>query len=277
MSAPCADWTTPEEVVECCPGASGTDAAEYEDAVAAASELLYLFSARQFSGLCERTVRPCSSGLECGVQILSRGHVVTWDGSIWIGPEGAPSCSCSGVSRVVLPNWPVVEIEQVLIDGDVVPASGYRLDGKRYLTRMRDAEGNRQSWPRCQALDLDSSEDGTFEVTYTFGQEPPVSGVQAANQLACQIRLACASTAGAADTDCILPSGVTRITRQQVAIDFAAFRSWGFKRGEGWRTGMALVDVFLNAYNPSGLRSRPLIWSPDATPFAEEVGTVGGS
>lgn len=273
--APCADWTTAEDAADCC-GAGGTDVSEYEDAVTAASELLYLFSARQIPGLCERTVRPCASDLECGVQVLSRGHVVTWDGSVWIGPEGAPSCSCSGVSRVLLPNHPVVSIEQVLIDGDVVPASGYRLDGGRYLTRMRDADGDRQTWPRCQILDLDSSEDGTFEVTYTFGREVPIAGILAANQLACQIKLACSSVADGA-AQCVLPSGVVSVTRQGLTIEFSKFRSWGFKRSEGWHTGMSLVDAFLNAYNPAGLRRPPLIWSPDASPFAEEVGTVGGS
>ena len=91
------------------------------------------------------------------------------------------------------------------------------------------------------------------------------------------MRLACGGSSSSSDLgDCKLPSGITRITRQAVTMDFAGFRAWG-RKGGIWQTGLPLVDAFLNAYNPHGLRRRPLIWSPDQAPYAYEVGTVGGS
>jgi hypothetical protein len=175
---------------------------------------------------------------------------------------------------VSLPNYPVQSIVDVLLDGVSVDPAGYRLDGHQYLTRMRDADGDAQSWPACQALDLPSDEPGTFEVTYTFGVAPPTSGVLAARELACQVFLACSDDPG---NDCVLPSGATRITRKGVTIELNVFRGWGYERRRGWRTGLSLVDAFLNSVNPNGLRRRPMIWSPDGPPFAEEVGTVQGS
>jgi hypothetical protein len=275
MLGPCTPWIESEEVANCCSTDVGTDFAQFDDSAEAASELLFELSARQYAGECQRTVRPCDTSRPCGVQVLSRGHVVSWyeERGCWCA-DGLAVCSCSGLSRVALPNYPVQSIVSVLLDGAEVDPAEYRLDGHQYLTRMRDAEGDAQSWPSCQALDLPSDEPGTFEVTYTFGVAPPMSGVLAARELACQVFLACSEDEG---NDCVLPSGATRITRKGVTIDLNVFRGWGYDRRAGWRTGLKLVDAFLNAVNPNGLRRRPLIWSPDGLPFAEEVGTVQGS
>lgn len=274
-TGPCTGWVSSEDVADCCSAEVGSDFAQFDDSVTAASELLYALSAHQFPGICQRTVRPCDRSRSCGVQLLSRGHLVYWDGygSCWC-EDGSPVCSCSHLSRVLLPNYPVREIVEVLIDGVVIDPSGYRLDGWQYLTRMRDAQGDVQTWPSCQALDLPSDEPGTFEVTYTSGMNPPVAGVLAAKELACQAFLACSPTLAG---ECVLPAGATRITRQGLTIDLSAFRGWGFDRKLGWRTGLRLVDAFLNSFNPNGLRRRPLIWSPDGEPYAEEVGTMAGS
>jgi hypothetical protein len=40
-------------------------------------------------------------------------------------------------------------------------------------------------------------------------------------------------------------------------------------RGE---TGIVEIDAFLAAYNPSRLRRRPAIWSPDGPKYARPVG-----
>lgn len=265
---PCRAWTTAEDAAAFC-GDASSDASDFDDPVRAAGEVLFEASGRQFLGLCEETSRPCTTNDFCGVQVLSRGHVVVWDGSVWVGDTGPqPACTCSGVSRVLLGNYPVREVSQVLIDGDVVDPDTYRLDEKRYLTRLRDSEGRRQLWPRCQIIDAPSTEDGTFEVTYTHGQEIPMAGQLAARELACQIHNASPNV----QAECKLPSGVTRIARQNVVIDFAGFKAWGQKDGV-WMTGLPLVDGFLNAYNPNGLRRRPAIWSPDQAPFPAKVGS----
>lgn len=97
----------------------------------------------------------------------------------------------------------------------------------------------------------------------------------AAAQLACEIYKACADVTSG---DCVLPKGVTRVTRQGVTIEKLAFTSWGYigknNRGfaPGWRTGLPLVDAFLNAYARSGLVRRPVFWSPGKRQYAQEFG-----
>ena len=269
-SGPCSGWVSAEDAADCCPALVGTDFDLLEDSVTAATEVLFPLSGSQYPGLCTRVVRPCAPLGGCGGwQLLSRGYVVNWSGHTWIGQ--APSCSCGSLSRVELPNYPVREVTEVKIDGAVVDPSEYRLDGWRYLTRMRDADGVQQFWPSCQDLDSPSTEEGTFEVSYTHGANPPRIGQLAAGELACQIYQAC-PTSGGSSTACKLPSGVVRVTSQNVTMDLDRFRAWGWTREKGWHTGLPLVDAFLNAVNPNGLRRRPLIIDP-AEVMAEVVGS----
>jgi hypothetical protein len=230
----------------------------------AASEMLYELSGRQFTGACLRTVRPCQGSCGCwGGQVLSRGHIVQgWDGSGWGCECGSSYCrSCGSLSQVLLPGYPVWQIEEVLIDGAVVAPSSYRIDRRRWLTGT-----NGTQWPACQSLDLASSEVGTFEVTYFSGQDPPVLGTLAAMELSKQIYQG--FTGGA----CELPGGVVRITRQGLTIDKLAALSWAFGKG-GWRTGLSLVDAFLGSVNGAGLRRRPVVWAPRCGP-AKPVGQL---
>ena len=91
--------------------------------------------------------------------------------------------------------------------------------------------------------------------------------MSAAAQLACEIYKACNGV------DCALPLGTTRITRQGVTIERLSFTSWAFQSGVGqvggWRTGLPLVDAFLQAYNPAGLKRRPVFWSPGKRQYAQ--------
>ena len=278
---PCSAWTTSEDVADCCNAGVGSDFTLLDSSVTAASQLLYELSAHQFGGICSRVVRPCSE--PCGgCSWNGSGFIYHWDGAIWFNSECGPHCGCSPLSEVVLPNYPVTEILEVLIDGVPVDPSEYRLDQWSRLVRMRDADGERTYWPSCQNIDANSTEEGTFEVTYAFGVNPPQAGIEAAKELACQVFLAC-SRDGAVTGDCLLPAGTTRITRQGVTIEKGAFAAWGYVpasavsggRAAGWQTGLPLVDLFLNAYNPNGLRRRPMAWTPDTQPYAKEVGVVG--
>lgn len=273
-AGPCLAWTDSDRVAACCDSAVGTDTSVFDDAVAMASEVLFNLSGRQFPGQCEGTVRPCVNR-GCGFQTLSRGHVIWpadwfnggayswgWNGGSWHYPAFA-GCGCEPLSRVLLPGYPVIEISQVLIDGAVLAANEYRLDEYRFLTRMADANGNPQHWPSCQALDKPATESGTWQVTFTYGQSPPNMGQQAATTLACEIYKLCADV----DDECRLPDGVTRIIRQGITIEKLPTLTWAFEKLRAgangqWRTGMASVDLFLSAYNPSGLKRRPTAWSP---------------
>lgn len=264
---PCNAWTTVEDVAACCDVVVGSSVDLFEDAAIAATQVLYALSARKFNPGCERVVRPLQGDWPCGVQVLSRGHVVNWDGFRW----------SDGLSRALLPNYPVTEIIEVKVDGDILAENEYRLDGWRWLTRRASANGDANAWPDWQRRDRVDTEDLTFSVRYLFGQNPPAIGSMAAAQLACEIYKSCSNNEGVAE--CKIPKNATRVTRSGVTIEMGALRyDTGLRSGQkGWKTGMSYVDLFLNAENPNGLVRRPAIWSPDAPRMAEELGTALGS
>lgn len=257
---PCEPWIDPQDVAECCGvDGVGTDTSLFAASARAATDILYPLAAHRFQGICSRTVR---AGLDwpCGIQVLSRGHLVGWEGA------SLPS------RKILLPNYPVIEVTQVKIDGDVLASTEYRLDGNQWLTRMADADGNRQTWPSFGRDDLEDTEEGTFSIRYRFGQNVPSAGVMAASQLACEVYKACDQSGQV--NQCRLPSGTVRITTNGVTVDLAKFRTWAWTRREGWKTGLPLVDAFLSAVNPNGLQRPPLIIDP-AENLPHEVGVVG--
>ena len=266
---PCTTWLDGADVADCCNAEVGSDTSLLDGAALAASQLLYEASGRIYAGTCEKTVRPCSRRVWCG-QVLSRGHIVGWSGNYWNWwneREYHRACGCRPLDRVWLSGYPVTSITEVLIDGDVVDPNTYRLDEHRFLSRTRDPADPATIlyWPSCQNLDLPDTEDGTFSVTYEYGANPPLIGTEAAKQLACQIYLACTNSG-----ECQLPSGATRVTRQGITIErtfFARDPATG-----AWRTGLNLVDLFLNTVNPGGVKRRPAFWSPDGPRYARPVG-----
>lgn len=250
---PCTSWVTVDEVDDFCELPETSNPIELipllERSAASASQFLWAASGRQFSGLCQRTVRPCRTDCVCNWQVLSRGYVVMphWLGTTWSCGDLNP-CGCEAVSEVKLAGYPVREIVQVLIDGLVIAPSEYELREYRYLIRMNGAR-----WPSCQSMDVVDDSEGAFAVTYTFGQTPPQMGRDAAAQLACEIFKA------SQDLECVLPAGARRITRQGITIDTTYFT----RDADGtWRTGLPFVDAFLTAANPAGLIRRPTVWAP---------------
>lgn len=271
VPGPCTPWVSSQSVWNCCGQPTTTiDGVvcnvDFSSEAMEASQVLFELSGRRFAGACERTVRPCALNDWCGFQVLSRGHIVGWGGASWNGR----SCGCRPLSRVKLSGYPVREITEVLIDGAVVDPDTYRLDERRYLTRVRDPADPDTVllWPSCQALDLPDTEDGTFSVTYRYGMDPPLIGMDAAAELACELYKACNSGAG----ECNLPSSVTRIVRAGITIDRDGLSAWGLQNGI-WRTGLTRVDTFLNAANPTRISRRPSVYSPDVPGFARPVGT----
>lgn len=254
---PCEPWLDPEDVAACCSvtPASSDWSLFYESAVSA-SQLLWNLSGKQF-GVCQKTgVRPPCSGCTCGFQVLSRGHIVN---SGYSGYCEFCLVACNP-SRIKLSGYPIREITQVKIDGDVLAETEYRLDKRRWLIRKNGAR-----WPTQQNLTLDDTEDGTFSISYTYGQDAPTLGKQAAAQLACELYKECSTG------NCALPKGTTRISRQGIVVERLSFTTWAF-RERTWRTGMPLVDAFLSAYNPAGLLRRPTVWSPSGHRYASGVG-----
>lgn len=218
----CAPWVTVDDVSACCDKIDF--ACDLEEAAQIASEILYSLSGKQFPGICEATVRPC-------------------------GPCGCnDTCSCRP-PQIVL-DGQVISVDSVMVDGVTLDEGEYRLDPGSRLVRLND-----ERWPCCQDLTLANTEDGTFEVTYTFGQEPPQSGKRAASLLACELGKSC--TPGVA---CALPQRVTSITRQGVSmalLDPQDFLNDG-------RVGIYEIDLFLKSVNPSGLLAPPRVYNPDS-------------
>jgi hypothetical protein len=260
-TGPCSNWVTGEEVAACC-SVETSSGALFDQAAAEASALLFELSGRQFSGYCgPRTVRPPCDSCWCGYQILSRGYVIgPWDYGYPLYLCDSCLIACSP-SRVKLAGYPVRAITQVLINGDVVSPTEYTIWNSRYLTRLND-----ERWPVAQDLTREDSEDSTFSVTYTYGADPPALAVSAAAQLGCELYKACGG-----DSDCVLPQGTTRVTRQGIVIEKLAFTSWAF-RDQSWRTGLPLVDAFLSAYNPAGIKRRPTFWAPGKNQYAQTFG-----
>lgn len=287
VDGPCSAWCDSQDVWEGC-GRPTTTIGEGSNSIVCdvdmtpyammGSWLLWEMSGRLFNGRCTRTVRPCSDN-PCGFQVLSRGHIV-WPGANlsgwgdygWTGWDwyfdGWEGCGCVPLSRIRLSGYPVREILTVKIDGVEIPefdlggSRNWRLDERRFLTRMADANGNAQRWPACQRLDEDDTEVGTFSVEYAYGQDPSLLGARAAAQMGCEFYKAFTGD------ECQLPSGTVRVTRQGIVVDKLAALGF-FKQSSNrygpqarWATGLPLVDAFLNAANPYGLTRRPMIMSP---------------
>jgi hypothetical protein len=290
---PCDSWTTPELVAECCGLDLGTDLDPLDGPIVAASQVLYELSGKRFPGTCTERVRPCTNGGSC------LGPWQNWSGVGWIpwawavggdaygfdvaydfgvyGNWGAwgeygNGCGCTPLSRVPLAGK-AREILEVTIDGQIVDPLTYRLDARRWLTRVPDPADPDVTlrWPSCQDMSLPYTDEGTFSVYYAFGDDPPVVGTLAAQELACAIYQTC-SAGGSPEGDCSLPTNVTKIQRQGVTIDLAAFSGWGRDSDGIWRTGLPLTDMFLNTYNPQGLRRKSRVWWPERQRFPRQVG-----
>lgn len=281
VNGPCQAWCDPQDIVECANLDISSDTSILEAAAYEASQVLFQLSGRQFTGRCEPvTVRPCADGCGCwpswmfpglspGAPQFPVGGWGWWGpGGLWGGwGWGGNDCGCQPLSRALLPGYPVTSITEVKIDGVVLDEDQYRLDEWRWLTRLADpTTGQAQWWPGCQRLDLPDTEVGTWSCTYVHGVTPPAIGSRAAAQLGGIIYNACISG------ECSLPVGTIQVTRTGLTTQKAPFVSWSRINGR-WATGLPLVDMFLSAYNPAGLKRRPVAWSPGGPKYARKVGT----
>ena len=276
QDGPCEPWITADDVAQCCGVQESSSTEIYDTAAYTAQTLLYELSGRLYGGTCGPvTARPCTDGCSCwpfqslayasgGSRYIFTGNWGYWGAWGW---GDSRNCGCGCLPQVKLAGYPVRAVSQVKIDGDILDPSEYRLDENRYVTRLNDA-----FWPACQDLSLPDTDEGTFSISYIYGQEPPELGRQAAAQLACEVYKEC--TTGT----CALPKGTTRVTRQGVTIEKLAFTSWGFTsrgtrggRFSGWATGLPLVDAFLNTHNRTGILRRPTFWAPGRR-YAKQVG-----
>lgn len=272
---PCQPWISAAEVLAMC-GATPIDDADawkYDTAASIGSSVMWDLTGRQFDGHCQRTIRPCVDRCGCfargGIYGFGpwfgygMGYPLSPSGAFWFN-ECGDSCGCGVVPTVRLAGYPVREILEVKIGGDVIDPTTYRLDRRRELVRLSSAGPPRveRVWPRCQDLTLPDTAPGTFSVRYAWGALPPELAKQAASQLGCEVYNALVGS------DCRLPGKATKVVRQGITIERAASFAAMFRSGS---TGLPLVDLAIASYNEKGMRRRPAVFSPDLQRFGREA------
>lgn len=227
----------------------------------AATEVLFVRSGRQF-GTRTVTVRPCATqGLE-----PSWGRVAAHQG--WCSCSLPPRrCGCGdGPSHLRLGVGAIQSVVEVLVDGVVLSPSSYRVDEATWLVRLPDIDGTARTWPATQRLDLDDTEEGTWSVTVLAGVGVPELGRQAAAELACEL-----SRAGS--DGCRLDPRVVSVDRHGTTFQLTGITE-ALQVG---RIGLPTVDLFLDTYNPKGLRRRARVLFPPPSTPPRRVDGPGGS
>lgn len=134
---------------------------------------------------------------------------------------------------------PVGRIDIVIVEGEVVDSSAYRVDNGNKLVRTDGGV-----WPMC-------SSDG-FTVTYVNGYDVDAIGARAAGILAAEYLKSLTGGRG-----CRLPANITGLTRQGVSLQITTgLFPGGF-------TGIPEVDAYIRQWNPNGLTQAPTVSSVD--------------
>lgn len=245
----CAPWADTGDVCAPC-NAYDFDTELLDDWLHIASDALYELTKRRWSGECTTTLRPCARHL-CPCHPATR-------------------CGCRALSQLDLhPHGQVVEITEVLIDGDVLDPARYRLDEGRWLVYLPEDDADRNGrWPVHQRLDRPTTEPDTWEVTYVYGSAPPLGGVKAAAELGCQLALSCHPDADVAGR-CRLPKAITNYTRQGVTVA----RENPAAMFPGGRTGIASVDFWVSVVNGGSDRRPATVFRPGQLPTGRRVPT----
>ena len=154
LQVACEQFITVDEI-ECDCG--DTQPTEMGELIDQASDVLAVLTGGKVQGRCQEVVRPCN-GSRCGCYQL------------W-------SCGCSPLDGITLAG-PNPVIDEIKIDG--LAFTEYALvDGNRLVR----TDGS--NWPGSQDITTSSTEDGTFEITYTHGMVVPPLAKQAAAEIVC--------------------------------------------------------------------------------------------
>jgi hypothetical protein len=208
------------------------------NAATSASELLYALSGRKFPGILSTVVRPVPYLAQVGTSRRVPLPQSSW-GVCW----GGAHTRCESPTFIGLGRSPLIEITEVIIDGEVFDSINYRIDDAKWLVRTDCCP-----WPMC------GCSCDYFTIDFKWGEEPPQLGADAALILAAEMYRA--MTPG---MTCKLPARLTSIQRQgltMAVIDPMDFMEKGL-------TGIYQVDMFLQAYNPGKQIRKPTVFSPD--------------
>lgn len=220
----CALWAVPDDVC----GPTELDGELLARWLGVASSNLYNLTGRQWPGECTDTWYPAAG--DCAPLVR----------------RGVPA-KRTNADRLGLPGYPVVGIEEVVIDGVAVDPARYRVEDYRWLVWVPE-DGGARSWPRAEG----------WSVTYQFGTGPPPGGRQAAAALGFQLALSCDPDAG----ECRLPQRVQSITRQGISMAILDPLTL-FPDG---MTGLPEVDTWVAAVRLGAARRPGLLWIPGRRP-----------
>lgn len=226
-TGPCEPWCSWEHVTNCTSSTAldALDSAQREDAIDQASEILWNITGRVYSGICQTTRSLCLACSSCYPSICRCEPVNGFD---------------LGIRAPVLGAW------DVIVDGETLDASEYRVVNRRWLART-----DGQAWP--SGWNLLDDDPIRFRATWAYGRPIPRGGRRAAALFTAEIAKACAGQA------CQIPQRVTQITRE--GISYTVLDSMQMIT-EG-RTGIALVDLWVAA-DKKGRRQGPRVFNAGA-------------
>lgn len=252
----CSDWSTHTQPVR-------------DTALWLASTYLWAATGRQY-GPCPVTVRPAQTRyhdplyveypLPYGDGLAGGDGPYILDG-VWRNAGCGPARCCADRGCSVVLRGPVYAVDEVLVDGEEIPSSAYRVDivqGAYELVRLDGA-----CWPTCQNFTAAEDAVGAFTITYRLGKEVPEALAIATALLACEY-------AGfLSGGTCRLPSKMTRMARQGVEIEVEP------PAPADGLTGITQVDAIVAALNPSKRQAPPEILSPDLPENCDRFTVIG--
>jgi hypothetical protein len=253
---PCTMWTDYDDVVRGHTIPSTLTDQELlevvEQAIAAASDVLFQLGGRRWPGVCDATVQITGWG-SCMIPWPSGSTVAMragWDAPGWWAPTGGyASCFCTG-TVLTLPG-PIVSVAEIRVDGDVLDSASWMIVDNRDLVRVDST-----AWIPGDLGD----ETPRLEIDYSYGGAPPEIGRRAAAVLAWELVL------GSVGSDsCRLDRRVKSENREGVSIDFALPGLAESLRDR--QTGIPEVDLFVHAHNPNRLTRPARFVVPDAVPL----------
>lgn len=164
-----------------------------------------------------------------------------------------------------LPGRPIYDYERniYLVDPYYWENRKIRLDGTPIksvasITSLATGElipNTRYSIVNRAFIQFDTSVPDGFEISYTYGQQPPTAGRMAALTMARQFFFLWSGR----EDQCSLPDRVTAVTRQSV--------SWVLLDNQDFlddlKTGIYVVDLFLKSVNPDKARVKSKVFSVD--------------
>lgn len=261
-SGPCETW----EPVWCGPLPTGSEGVT-GTAVEMATEVLWQAAGQRF-GLCAVTIRPCRADCAAGWTGFSEwwpgaggssgagggGPRPWWFNGTWYNVCSigcGDTCSCTLLDTALLPA-PTRDVLQVMLDGEIMDPSLYRVDENRKLVRL-----DGQLWPLCQDMAKGDDQPGTWSVTITVGEDTSLLAKRALGQLAMEFVKDCLGE------DCAIPWEVSSISRQGVNMTFGGLDDNKEILGQ---MGLRFVDLFIATYNPSRLQQRGKVYDVDHNP-----------